>query len=1077
MVSSFSPYSTVMDLSLTSELDNESPSNTFLRSQSLHGKQLPGNASGDYANLGPTGSLEDFHNFTNGYDCTSSRFGSLETLTRKKPPELDPFSIKVKGEAASPPSASSNAGSTMFFEIEQAMEENDEDEGSPVEHFENLTIIVKIPPMEQKFGFSVSGGCDESFPPRVDSISKGSPAECASLLVGDEIVEVNGQSLDNASHAEVIAYIHKCIRSKTINLRVKRSKKKEVAVSSENVQNAYIVAVEEDAKRRLEELLYNHKLTPIDMTKHVGVESEDKSGDSNDSLDLSIERAVFQSSMPYMSQPGHMTNGHVEMAEVNGFKDGKKSKGKKGKRGGSNETPMIDNLLTDRMSSQNSLNNDSFDDIHSSVEFDPEKHREMAIDVPKNFQGTAKTPPRLPSSTHSSERSTPVKESAKMGKSYTNNAYSDDHLERIRHHQEEIRKRQEREEQRVKEQEFLRASLRRSEKMRSLQKERNRQQQAGVDNTAYADDDDDDDDSGGFEEGYVSGRHTQNSRDYMKKNIGYNDIHAMLQHMKGAVHSKEGREKLKFLNDFFDQKQFQNAVSVHHQVLDVKTRSPPVQCECQNSREVRADSVEVLCSVKTPATLELLSILNKPQVKELLLTHDRVGQIQAKSSDDREPPEGNGEIPANVPDTASVIRIVHLDKTTEPLGATVRNDGESVIISRIVKGGTAEKSGMLHEGDEILDINGIDMKGKDINDVSEMLANMTGRITFTIYPSNEYNQPNISSGIMHVKALFNYDPEDDLYIPCRELGLSFSKCDILHVINQEDSNWWQAYREGEEDYQSLAGLIPSRSFHEQREQMRLTIGTENKENQKKGRSCSCGRANKKKKKRKQREDQEEALSYLEVAQYYPEPNRRRPIVLIGPPNVGRQELRQRLMESDFERFAAAVPHTSRTMKVPGAAEEPELDGKDYHFVSRAEFQNDIHAGKFIEHGEFERSLYGTSVDAVRQVISSGKICVLNTDPEALYMLYETDLKPYVIFVYPSNIEKLRLIHHRLGLTNVKDDDLRDIIERAREMEDKFGHMFDYILVNQDMDKAFDELVTEINRIEVEPQWVPVEWTR
>jgi len=52
----------------------------------------------------------------------------------------------------------------------------------------------------------------------------------------------------------------------------------------------------------------------------------------------------------------------------------------------------------------------------------------------------------------------------------------------------------------------------------------------------------------------------------------------------------------------------------------------------------------------------------------------------------------------------------------------VRNEGESVIISRIVKGGTAEKSGMLHEGDEILDINGVDMKGKDINDVSDMLV-------------------------------------------------------------------------------------------------------------------------------------------------------------------------------------------------------------------------------------------------------------------------------------------------------------------------------------------------------------------
>ena len=52
----------------------------------------------------------------------------------------------------------------------------------------------------------------------------------------------------------------------------------------------------------------------------------------------------------------------------------------------------------------------------------------------------------------------------------------------------------------------------------------------------------------------------------------------------------------------------------------------------------------------------------------------------------------------------------------------MRNEGESVIISRIVKGGTAEKSGMLHEGDEILDINGVDMKGKDINDVSDMLV-------------------------------------------------------------------------------------------------------------------------------------------------------------------------------------------------------------------------------------------------------------------------------------------------------------------------------------------------------------------
>ena len=296
-------------------------------------------------------------------------------------------------------------------------------------------------------------------------------------------------------------------------------------VATDNVQNAYIVAVEEDAKRRLEELLYNHSLTPIDMSHHVGVESEHTDDQHNTSYSNthSLERAVLQSSMPYVTQSGHMTNGHVEMSELNGYKEkeGKKGKGKKGKRSStaSNETPLIDNLLTERKNnSQNSINmfgmDESYDETHSSIEFDTGPHREMAIDVPKNFQGAVKTPPRFPSS-HSSPRSTPTKESsAKNGKLNSNNTpHSEEQMERIRRHQEGIRKRNEREEQRTKEQEFLRASLRRSEKMRALQKER---KQTGIDNTAFIDNDDD---SGGFEEGYVSGRHTQNSRDYMKKNL------------------------------------------------------------------------------------------------------------------------------------------------------------------------------------------------------------------------------------------------------------------------------------------------------------------------------------------------------------------------------------------------------------------------------------------------------------------------------------------------------------------------------------------------------------------------------
>ena len=57
-------------------------------------------------------------------------------------------------------------------------------------------------------------------------------------------------------------------------------------------------------------------------------------------------------------------------------------------------------------------------------------------------------------------------------------------------------------------------------------------------------------------------------------------------------------------------------------------------------------------------------------------------------------------------------------------------------------------------------------------------------------------------------------------------------------------------------------------------------------------------------------DTEDILTYEEVTRYYPQPNRKRPIVLIGPPDVGRKELRQRLLLADSERFSAAIPRKS-----------------------------------------------------------------------------------------------------------------------------------------------------------------------
>ena len=87
--------------------------------------------------------------------------------------------------------------------------------------------------------------------------------------------------------------------------------------------------------------------------------------------------------------------------------------------------------------------------------------------------------------------------------------------------------------------------------------------------------------------------------------------------------------------------------------------------------------------------------------------------------------------------------------------------------------------------------------------------------------------------------------------------------------------------------------------------------------------------------------------------------------------------------------------------------DSEMDGQDYHFVSRPTFESDIDGGRFVEYGEYERNLYGTSLESIRAVVNSGKTCVLNLHPQSLRILKASELKPYVVFIAPPNIERLR----------------------------------------------------------------------
>ncbi|NWV62431.1 MPP4 protein, partial [Malurus elegans] len=119
-----------------------------------------------------------------------------------------------------------------------------------------------------------------------------------------------------------------------------------------------------------------------------------------------------------------------------------------------------------------------------------------------------------------------------------------------------------------------------------------------------------------------------------------------------------------------------------------------------------------------------------------------------------------------------------------------------------------------------------------------------------------------------------------------------------------------------------------------------------------------------------------AAPYEEVVRYQRHPtDRHRLIVLVGPAGVGVNELRRRLITSNPREFQSAIPHTTRVQK------SYEMNGREYHYVSKETFENMVYSHRMLEYGEYKGYLYGTSIDAVRAVLEAGKICVIDLEPQ------------------------------------------------------------------------------------------------
>ncbi|XP_066498440.1 MAGUK p55 subfamily member 3 isoform X2 [Hoplias malabaricus] len=561
------------------------------------------------------------------------------------------------------------------------------------------------------------------------------------------------------------------------------------------------------------------------------------------------------------------------------------------------------------------------------------------------------------------------------------------------------------------------------------------------------------------------------------------------------------KEDMVFLKDVFSEKSLAYLMKIHEKLRQYERQSPtPVLHSASSLAEDVAE--ELQSGPMSVEEKELLHLLTSPHLRAVLSVHDTVAQ---KNFDPVLPP-----LPDDFDDELEEesVKIVRLVKNKEPLGATIRRDEATgaVIVARVMKGGAADRSGLVHVGDELREVNGISVTHKRPDEISQLLSQSQGSITLKIIPAIK-EEDKLKESKVYMRALFDYMPQEDKATPCQEAGLPFKRGDILQVVSQDDGTWWQAKRVGDSNLR--AGLIPSKQFQERRLAYRLKMGTlQNPKSPQKPvydqgcekDDCDCEGyfnghyiAGLRRSFRLSRKDRQgstgeanasdpgetEFLTYEEVTRYQQRPNERpRLVVLIGSLGARINELKQKLIAENPHRYAVAVPHTTRPKK------SHEKEGVEYHFVTKQDFDTDAQNNKFIEYGEYKENQYGTSIEAIRSVQAKNKMCLVDVQPEALQTLRTSEFKPYVIFVKPRIPESRR---RRSAATSpgggggehgrITEEEMQEMRQSAQQIEQQYGHLIDRVLIKEDTASACTELRGILERLERDAFWVPLSWVR
>jgi len=474
-------------------------------------------------------------------------------------------------------------------------------------------------------------------------------------------------------------------------------------------------------------------------------------------------------------------------------------------------------------------------------------------------------------------------------------------------------------------------------------------------------------------------------------------------------------------------------------------------------------------------------------------------------------------------------REVVLQKAGGGLGFNIvgGEDGEGIFISFILAGSPADTCKWLRRGDQILQVNDTEIGLATHEAAARALKGAGTVVRLTVqYRPEEYNryeaklhelQQNLTGTLvrtspkrtLYVRALFEYDPHKDDGLPSR--GLMFNYGDILHVTNASDDEWWQARKLLPNGEEAGLGIIPSKQRWERKMKMKnrklvfgghgrsstsldrvkyvnkyrkntteshskRSTGTLNRHHGKQKISFSRKFPFMKSRERLNKLDDEDSFengsnhsSRLEggrenhILTYEPveeiDLQFTRPVIILGPM---KDRINDDLMREFPERFGSCVPHTTRERR------ENEVDGRDYHFVDSVEqMQADIQTHLFIEAGQYNENLYGTSVQSVQDVAAQGKHCILDVSANAIKRLHVAQLYPIAVFLKPKSIESLLEMNKRMT-----EEQARKLYERALKLEQEFGEYFTAVMQGDTPEELHEKVKDIIQEQSGDTIWIP-----